>query len=351
MRCLRSRRDPGPARSEWEYGRARHKCDIAARTCTGNRPAVCGYSVHSRSLNPAEPMPTAAKSAHSADAVRRLGRRVLGSALLEALAAPHGVDRYLELIRPSWSLHEARAEVDRGPAPDSRQRHADPAPERELAGLPRRAVRPPDGRDRRRAPDALLLPRLLRARARPHRDHGQGASRGPGLRLPQPGSAPRDGGRPVGGRRRLRPAGRAARAPAADQRRQRHHAGDVDAADALRRGPRRGRDLPPLRADARSTSSTAASSARSQPAIRTCASSLPTRARPAATSPATSAASTCARSLRTPAARRDLCLRPARADRVGAQDLGRGRHRAAAPRRELPPPFASRSPATAPRAA
>src|SRR5436190_19909188 len=43
--------------------------------------------------------------------VRRLGRRVLGSGLLEALAAPHGVDRYLELIRPAWSLHEARAEV------------------------------------------------------------------------------------------------------------------------------------------------------------------------------------------------------------------------------------------------
>src|SRR5437867_11746778 len=43
--------------------------------------------------------------------VRRLGRRVLGSGLLEALAAPHGVDRYLELIRPSWSLRETRAEV------------------------------------------------------------------------------------------------------------------------------------------------------------------------------------------------------------------------------------------------
>jgi stearoyl-CoA 9-desaturase NADPH oxidoreductase len=42
---------------------------------------------------------------------RRFGRRVLGSQLLEALAAPHGVDRYLELIRPAWSLHEARAEV------------------------------------------------------------------------------------------------------------------------------------------------------------------------------------------------------------------------------------------------
>jgi ferredoxin-NADP reductase len=43
--------------------------------------------------------------------VRRLGRRVLGSGLLEALAAPHGVDRYLELVRPAWSLRETRAEV------------------------------------------------------------------------------------------------------------------------------------------------------------------------------------------------------------------------------------------------
>jgi stearoyl-CoA 9-desaturase NADPH oxidoreductase len=43
--------------------------------------------------------------------VRRLGRRLLGSALLEALAAPHGVDRYLELVRPAWSLRETRAEV------------------------------------------------------------------------------------------------------------------------------------------------------------------------------------------------------------------------------------------------
>jgi ferredoxin-NADP reductase len=43
--------------------------------------------------------------------VRRLTRRLLGSDLLDALAAPHGVDRYLELVRPSWSLHEARAEV------------------------------------------------------------------------------------------------------------------------------------------------------------------------------------------------------------------------------------------------
>ena len=44
------------------------------------------------------------------------------------------------------------------------------------------------------------------------------------------------------------PAEPAARAAAADQRRQRHHAGDVDAAHALRRGPRRRGRLPPLRA-------------------------------------------------------------------------------------------------------
>jgi stearoyl-CoA 9-desaturase NADPH oxidoreductase len=56
-------------------------------------------------------MPTAAPARHTSPPARRLGRRLLGSGLLEALAAPHGVDRYLELIRPSWSLRETRAEV------------------------------------------------------------------------------------------------------------------------------------------------------------------------------------------------------------------------------------------------
>jgi ferredoxin-NADP reductase len=42
---------------------------------------------------------------------RKLGHRILGSGLIEALAAPHGVDRYLELVRPGWSLHELRAEI------------------------------------------------------------------------------------------------------------------------------------------------------------------------------------------------------------------------------------------------
>ena len=37
--------------------------------------------------------------------------RLLCSPLLQALAAPHGVDRYLELIRPTWPLRDLRAEV------------------------------------------------------------------------------------------------------------------------------------------------------------------------------------------------------------------------------------------------
>jgi stearoyl-CoA 9-desaturase NADPH oxidoreductase len=38
-------------------------------------------------------------------------RKLLGSPLLGALTTPHPVDRYLELVRPSFSLSEVRAEV------------------------------------------------------------------------------------------------------------------------------------------------------------------------------------------------------------------------------------------------
>ena len=40
-----------------------------------------------------------------------LGRRVLGSSLVELLTGPHGVDRYTELVAPTWTLGEARAKV------------------------------------------------------------------------------------------------------------------------------------------------------------------------------------------------------------------------------------------------
>ncbi len=41
----------------------------------------------------------------------RLARRLLHSSLSEALAYPHGVDRYVELVRPLFIKHEVRAEV------------------------------------------------------------------------------------------------------------------------------------------------------------------------------------------------------------------------------------------------
>jgi ferredoxin-NADP reductase len=44
-------------------------------------------------------------------APRRLGARLLSSPLVDLLLGPHGVDRYLELIRPELTVGEARAEV------------------------------------------------------------------------------------------------------------------------------------------------------------------------------------------------------------------------------------------------
>lgn len=40
-----------------------------------------------------------------------LRRRVLGSDLVDLLTGPHGVDRYTELLAPTWTLGEARAKV------------------------------------------------------------------------------------------------------------------------------------------------------------------------------------------------------------------------------------------------
>ncbi len=41
----------------------------------------------------------------------RVGRLLLRSSLLEALAYPHGVDRYLEIVRPLLVRHDVRAEI------------------------------------------------------------------------------------------------------------------------------------------------------------------------------------------------------------------------------------------------
>ncbi|ORB84964.1 hypothetical protein B1987_15520 [Mycobacterium kansasii] len=40
-----------------------------------------------------------------------VAKRVLGSDLVDLLTGPHGVDRYTELVAPTWTLGEARAKV------------------------------------------------------------------------------------------------------------------------------------------------------------------------------------------------------------------------------------------------
>jgi ferredoxin-NADP reductase len=42
---------------------------------------------------------------------RLIGRKILGSGLLDLLAGPPGVDGYLEQVRPAWGVRERRAEV------------------------------------------------------------------------------------------------------------------------------------------------------------------------------------------------------------------------------------------------
>jgi ferredoxin-NADP reductase len=42
---------------------------------------------------------------------RTLAQRVLGSSLVDLMTGPHGVDRYTEIVKPTWTLGEARAEV------------------------------------------------------------------------------------------------------------------------------------------------------------------------------------------------------------------------------------------------
>ena len=40
-----------------------------------------------------------------------LRKRVLSSDLVDLLTGPHGVDRYTELVAPTWTIGEARAKV------------------------------------------------------------------------------------------------------------------------------------------------------------------------------------------------------------------------------------------------
>src|SRR5690606_5884594 len=55
--------------------------------------------------------PRAPQRAPLAERLRAGGAALLRSRAVAALAAPHGVDRYLELLDPSFTVHEGRARV------------------------------------------------------------------------------------------------------------------------------------------------------------------------------------------------------------------------------------------------
>jgi stearoyl-CoA 9-desaturase NADPH oxidoreductase len=59
-----------------------------------------GFQVYGCALKPGEGPPIG------------LVRTILASPVLDTLTTPHGIDRYLELVNPMWSVHEIRARVE-----------------------------------------------------------------------------------------------------------------------------------------------------------------------------------------------------------------------------------------------
>src|SRR3954451_22032270 len=120
-----------------------------------------------RSVSPT----TTAPPASAPPRARRVGQKLLGSAFLDLLAGPPGVDGYLEQVRPTWAVRDCRAEVTsvQRQTPDSITLGLRPHPGR--GGMRGGPVRRHLGRDRWRLAKPLLLPRL-RGRDRPRpRDH------------------------------------------------------------------------------------------------------------------------------------------------------------------------------------
>ncbi len=202
---------------------------------------------------------------------------------LEALATPHGVDRYLELVHPMLTVRELRAVVTDVQRTTRRQRHPDPSAHPAVDGLPSRPVRTDRHRHRRRPAHAFLFAVVLAVpRGRPDRDHRQGPSRGTGLAVPAREREAGPRARALAGQRRLPVAGRAARAAGPDQRRQRHHARAVDAAHPARRELHRRHRVPALRVHREGRRPPGRAAHASPPGTRTSASSSPTRSRPRA---------------------------------------------------------------------
>ncbi len=185
-------------------------------------------------------------SAITADRLPRgplAGPALASSRFVDLLVGPHGIDRYLELLRPTLTVRDARAEVlaVRRQTPRSvtltvaaeRGLAADSAPASSSAWGSRSTACAARGRTRRRRPSTRAMLELTVT------VHPEGLVSRHLTRRSAPGTILHLGD----AARRVRAAAAGAGAARADQRRQRHHARDVDAPHAARRGPRR-RDRP-----------------------------------------------------------------------------------------------------------
>ena len=180
-----------------------------------------------------------------------LTRRSRRSPLLELLTGPHGVDRYTELVDPTWTLGEARAKVVEVRRQTPRSVTLTLEPNASVHRISGRPARQPHRRDRRPSPYTRCYSPAS-AEGATHIELTIGRHDG-GL----VSSYLCDHARPgmvvgldsVGGDFTCRRSGRPA--DPVRLRRQRHHPGDVDAAHAARRGLRRRDRVPPLRAQRR----------------------------------------------------------------------------------------------------
>ncbi len=189
-----------------------------------------------------------------------LTRRVRRSPLLELLTGPHGVDRYTELVDPTWTRGDARAKVIAVRRQTPRSVTLTLEPNRAFTGF--------------RAGQHINLTVEINGRRRTRPYSPASAEGSPYIELTvgrhegglvseylNRACPARDGGRPGFGRRGLRDAGGSARAGCRRRggsaahpvrlRRQRYHPGDVDAAHPAGGGLRPRDHLRPLRAHAR----------------------------------------------------------------------------------------------------
>ena len=175
--------------------------------------------------------------------------KVLASPLVDLLTGPHGVDRYTELVTPTWTQGDARAKVVAVTRQTPRSVTLTLEPNLAFRGF--RAGQHINllPRDRRPASHPSLFARQRR-RGRTHRAHDRIARRRFGVDSPVPPRPTRHDRRAGLGRRRLHPSRRSAAPDPVRLRRQRNHPCDVDAAhiDCAAEGVRPRDRVHPLRA-------------------------------------------------------------------------------------------------------